>query len=275
MSSIEMWDGVAPAWERHAAFVDEHAADATELMLARADVGPGDTVLDLACGAGGAGLAAARLAGERGRVILTDGSAEMVSAAARRAEHLPQVSAMVVDLAAIDLAHSSFHAALCRHGLMFLEDPAAALRSILELLRPGGRIAAATWDRREANPWMGVVLDAFGAQFNMEFPPPGVRGPFSLDDPAVLTELLTGAGFADVQVEAVPTPMRASSLEDWWTRVPELAGPLAIALAGMEPEVRDAIRERALAAAADVARPGPDGVELDGSILVSSGQRPA
>lgn len=273
MSSIEMWDGVAPAWERHAAFVDGHTAAATEVMLARAEVGPGDAVLDLACGAGGAGLAAVPLVGENGSVFLSDGSPQMVSIAARRAAGLPHVRAAVVDLAAIDLAYRSFDAVLCRHGLMFLEDPPAVLRSTLQLLRLSGRFAAATWDRREANPWLGIVLDAVGAQFNMRFPPPGVRGPFSLDDPDVLASLLGEAGFAEVQVETVSTPMRAASLEDWWDRVPELAGPLAHALAGMEPEARDAIRDRALAAAAERSRTTPDGIELDGSILVASGAR--
>ena len=52
-------------------------------------------------------------------------------------------------------------------------------------------------------------------------------------------------------------------------------GPLAQALAGMEPEVREEIRERALARASGDARRGVDGgVELDGSVLIGWGTRP-
>ena len=40
--------------------------------------------------------------------------------------------------------------------------------------------------------------------------------------------------------------MHAASLDEWWERVPKLAGPLATALAGMEADVRDAIGERAM-----------------------------
>ena len=58
----------------------------------------------------------------------------------------------------------------------------AAVREAVRVLRPGGRYAAMTWDRRKANPWLGLVLDAVGEQFGVPFPPPGIQGPFSLSD---------------------------------------------------------------------------------------------
>jgi hypothetical protein len=39
-----------------------------------------------------------------------------------------------------------------------------------------------TWDRRELNPWLGLVLVAVSDQFGVPFPPPSVRGPFSLEN---------------------------------------------------------------------------------------------
>lgn len=274
MTSIEIWDGAAEGWERHADFVDEQTAAATRRMLALAQIGTGDSVLDLTCGPGGAGIAAAELVGNDGSVVLSDGSARMLAIAARRASSRSNVSTAIVDLAAIDLPSRSFDAAICRHGLMFVEDPAAAIRSVFEILRPGGRLVVATWDRREANPWIGLILDAVSEQFGAPFPPPGVPGPFSIDDPAQLADLFADAAFEDVHVEAIPTPMRSPSLDAWWERVPQLAGPLALALSAMEPKIRDAIRDRALTAGAELARDTADGVELDGSILVGSGRRP-
>jgi hypothetical protein len=144
----------------------------------------------------------------------------------------------------------------------------------MRVLRPGGRYAAMTWDRREANPWLGLVLDAVGEQFGVPFPPPNIAGPFSLGDSVTLTGVFEAGGLEDVQVTSLATPMPAASLEAWWERVPQLAGPLATALAAMEPEVRDAIRRRAMDAAGAVARPTPDGIVLDGSVLIASGRRP-
>ncbi len=132
-----------------------------------------------------------------------------------------------------------------------------------------------TWDQRERNPWLGLVLDAVSDQFGAPFPPPNIRGPFSLDTVDELTGVLNAGGLRDVTVRAVLTPMRAASLDEWWERVPKLAGPLAMALAGMEPEVRKAIADRATQAGAKTATHETDGIAFAGSVLVASGLRPA
>lgn len=270
----DMWDSVAENWQRNADFVDRHLADATAALLSAVEVEAGDAVLELACGPGGAGLAAAALVGESGRVVLADVAPSMVEVAAERAAALPQVSTAVFDLASIDAPDESFDAAISRHGLMFAESPIEGVREAARVLRPGGRYGAITWDSRAANPWLGLILDAVGEQFGVSFPPPSVSGPFSLDDRDQLLSLLADAGLDDASVRSVATPMPAESLEAWWERVPQLAGPLAGALAGMEPDVRDEIRRRALRAGASVARTTEQGIELDGSVLVASGVRP-
>lgn len=268
-----MWNSVASAWERNADFVDAHMADATAAMLDAAQIGAGDEVLDLAAGPGGAGIAAATRTGESGRVVLADVAPAMVEAAARRGAAIPQISTLVCDQSTIDLPDESVDAVICRHGLMFADVPADAVGEARRVLRPGGRYAAVTWDARSANPWLGLVLDAVGEQFGVPFPPPGIAGPFSLDSPDLLTAVLRDGGLADVRVSRVATPMRMPSLETWWERVPELAGPLAAALAGMESSVRDEIRQRALHSGEAAARVIDGGIELDGSVLVGSGRR--
>ena len=158
---------------------------------------------------------------------------------------------------------------------MFVEDPAQTVAEAVRVLRARGRYAVMTWDRREVNPWLGLVLDAVSAQFGVPFPPPNVRGPFSLDSPDVLMSVLQDGGLEDVTVEAVSTPMHAESLEEWWERVPKLAGPLAIALAGMEVDVRDAIGERAMQSGTKAAAIEEDRVVFEGSVLIGSGHKAA
>jgi ubiquinone/menaquinone biosynthesis C-methylase UbiE len=270
----DMWNSVAAAWERNADFVDEHMAGATEALLDAARVTEGDAVLDLATGPGGAGLAAADRVGPAGSVVLADEASEMVAVADRRAAGRRGVSTAVFDQCAIAAADGSFDVAISRHGLMFVEDPTAAVREAVRVLRPGGRYAAMTWDRREANPWLGLILDAVGEQFGVPFPPAGIAGPFSLSDSDGLAAVFENGGLEDVQVSSLATPMTAASLDAWWQRVPQLAGPLAIALNGMEPEIRDEIRQRAVSAGAVAARRAGDGIVLDGSVLIASGRRP-
>jgi SAM-dependent methyltransferase len=191
--------------------------------------------------------------------------------AARRAKAQPQVSTAVFDQSEIAAETGHFDRVISRHGLMFAEDPVGAVHEAARVLRPGGRYAAMTWGPRANNPWLGVILDAVGDQFGVPFPPPNIRGPFSLDDPIVLASALRDGGLTDVQVDTVETPMYAASLEAWWERVPKLAGPLAIALAGMEPDVRDAITRRALGAGANASRREGDQIVFSGAVLVGSG----
>ncbi len=271
----DMWDSVAPGWEANAGFVDKQLALATEALLDAAKIGEGDRVLDLAAGPGGAGLAAAERVGSTGSVVISDVAAEMVAVAARRASAVAQASTAVFDQSTIDFGDATFDAVINRHGLMFVEDPVRTVREAVRVLRPGERFAVMTWDRRQANPWLGLVLDAVGVQFGMPFPPPNVRGPFSLDTRDVLTSVLRDGGLEDVTVEAMSTPMRATSVEEWWERVPKLAGPLAIALAGMETDVRDAIAERAMQSGRKAAAIEGNGIVFEGSVLIGSGHKTA
>jgi SAM-dependent methyltransferase len=269
-----MWNSVAPGWEANAASVDEQLALATETLLDAARIGEGAAVLEVAAGPGGAGLAAAARVGAGGTVLLSDVAGEMVAVAARRASAHPQMSTAVFDQGEIAAESGRFDAVISRHGLMFVEDPVAAAREAARVLRPGGWYAAMTWGPRELNPWLGLILDAVGEQFGVPFPPPGVRGPFSLDDGATLAAVLEDAGLQGVTVQSVATPMHVASLQAWWERVPQLAGPLGSALAGMELDIRQAIAERALEAGAGASRRDGDRIVFAGSVRIGSGQTP-
>src|SRR5271165_5944451 len=270
----EMWNSVAPGWEANAEFVDEHLADATDVLLDAAGITEGDTVLELASGPGGAGLRAAQRVGPQGSIVLSDDAPEMVAVAARRGHGYPQVSTAVFDQSEIIAEDGHFDAVISRHGLMFAKDAVGAVKEATRVLRPRGGFAAMTWGPRSMNPWLGLVLDAVGEQFGVPFPPPNIRGPFSLDNAALLTSVLEGGGLADVQVQAVETPMHAASVQAWWERVPQLAGPLATALAAMEPDVREQIAQRAMNAGAQASHRDGDQIVFSGSVLIASGCAP-
>jgi SAM-dependent methyltransferase len=269
-----MWDSVAPGWEANAEFVDEHLLAATDALLDAAGITEGDAVLELAAGPGGAGLRAAQRVGVKGSIVLSDDAPEMVAVAARRGIGYPQVSTAVFDQSEIIAEDGSFDAVISRHGLMFADDAVGAVSESTRVLCAGGGFAAMTWGPRSTNPWLGLVLDAVGEQFGVPFPPPNIRGPFSLDDAVLLTSVLEEGGLQDVRVQAVETPMHAASVQAWWERVPQLAGPLATALAAMEPDVREQIAQRAMNAGAQASQRDGDQIVFRGSVLIASGRTP-
>jgi SAM-dependent methyltransferase len=251
----EMWQTVAPAWAEHVDYADARGAEAAERMLELTAPEPGEDVLELACGPGGLGLAAAA----RGaRVVLSDIAPRMTAIAAARAVELDlDARTRVLDLERIDEPDASYDVVLCREGLMFAADPAAAAGEIRRVLRPGGRFAIAVWGPRERNPWLSIVFDAAAAELGRPVPPPGIPGPFSL----------SGA-----PVEELPVPLRASSFEEWWERTSALAGPLSMILARLPPAARASLEARVRKAAAPYET--AEGLEFPGLSLLASGRLP-
>src|SRR6266498_1679614 len=268
-----MWASVAPAWGEHADYADARGAAITARMLKLSAPRPGERVLELACGAGGVGIAAAKLVGPAGEVVLSDVAAEMTAIAAARAAALGlgNVGTLTLDLDDIAQPDQAYDVVLCREGLMFALDPARAVRQIRRVLRPGGRLALAVWGPRARNPWLGLVFDAVGAQLGAPVPPPGVPGPFSLDNPDTLARLLADAELADVVVTEVPTPLRDASFDAWWTRTSSLAGPLAKRLVALPENAKRALRARLT----EAVRPyqTPTGLDFPGVSLLAAGRR--
>ena len=268
-----MWSGVAPAWGEHAEYADNRSLELTQRLLERAGITAGQRVLELACGPGGAGLAAARIVGDTGEVVLSDVAPEMVAIAAARAEAHGggNIRTLVLDLEAIDQPDETYDAVVCREGFMFAVDPGRAACEVRRVLRPGGRASLAVRGPRAQNPWLALVFDSVSAELGMEVPPPGVPGPFARSDAAELRTILDAAGFADVLIEEVAAPVRGVGFDEWWRRTRALAGPLASMLAAMAPETGAAVEARLRAAV----RPyeSAAGLDLPGVSLLASGRR--
>ena len=159
-----MWAAVAGAWGEHADVRrrtrrGRHASGCSSCAAPR----PGERVLELACGPGGVGLAAAALVAPGGEVVALRRRRrdDRDRGGARRGARARATCARACSTSSeIDEPDGAYDVVLCREGLMFAPDPARAAREIRRVLRPGGRVALAVWGPRERNPWLALVFDA-------------------------------------------------------------------------------------------------------------------
>lgn len=112
-----------------------------ELAVARSAVKAGDKVLDIGCGTGLLSLKFIRRADCT--VTGVDTSPEMLAVFTGKIKHTPlqkKIMLQVGDAAALPFAKNTFHIAAATVTLHHLKDKAPALRGILKVLKPGGRL---------------------------------------------------------------------------------------------------------------------------------------
>jgi ubiquinone/menaquinone biosynthesis C-methylase UbiE len=178
------------------------------IVVTAAKVKPGDRVLDVACGAGAATLAAAERAGPSGHVVGLDVNPEMLAVARSKPTLIEWVEAPAE---AIPISDASFDAVISQFGLMFFSDKKKALAEMMRVLRPGGAMAIAVCDAVENSPGYGAfarLLDRlFGAEVGDAF-----RAPFALGDADRLRALCEQAGLAGAEVTRHHAEVRFPSI---------------------------------------------------------------
>ena len=157
------------AWNRNAAFWDERMGEgndfvevllwpATERLL---DLGPGERVLDIACGNG---LTSRRMAAAGAKVVAFDFAEEMIAHARERTiEHAERITYLVLDATQEDvmlqLGEGQFDAALCNMALFDMAEIGPLLRALARLLCPGGRFVFSVLHPCFNSPHMAHVAE--------------------------------------------------------------------------------------------------------------------
>ena len=165
------------------------------------------------CWGWGQSIAAAHRVGPGGQVLATDIAPALLEYAAKAAADagLGNVDTLEADGERLDVPEAAFDAAISRVGLIYFPNQQAALGSIRRALRPGGRLSAIVYSTAERNLFFAVPVGIIRRRAQLPPPAAGQPGPFSLGGPGVAEETLARAGFHDIAVEAVPSPLRLPS----------------------------------------------------------------
>jgi ubiquinone/menaquinone biosynthesis C-methylase UbiE len=222
------WDSAAVGWKEWSEFNISADRHISERLVELAGVRSGSRVLDVAAGYGEPALTAARRAGPEGLVVATDISAEMLAFGRERAAAagLGNVDFVESDASSLDFPPASFDAAVSRWGIIFEPDAEAAADRIRRFLKPGGRMAIASWGEPDQVPFLSIPMRTTMERLGVPPLPAGTPGPLSRPTPAAIGGLLEGGGFSDVAVEQGEVTFEFDSPEQFTAYVRAIAAPV-------------------------------------------------
>jgi SAM-dependent methyltransferase len=212
----DQWQAAAEAWYRWSPTLNQWLGKATDRMLEMAGIREGHRVLDIAAGAGEQSITTAKKVGPNGHVLATDISANILEYAKQMAEQegLSNIETKVMDGENLQLEDGTYDAVISRVGLIYFPDQQKALKEMLRVLKPGGKVAAIVYSTPEKNKFFSVPVSIIRNRAKLPPPLPGQPGPFSLGAPGVIENAFTQAGFKNVKSELVDSPLELSSAKE-------------------------------------------------------------
>jgi SAM-dependent methyltransferase len=235
-------------------FMGRYSALLSPQLADLAGVRPGLAVLDVGCGPG----ALTGLLVERGADVAA-AEPEPRYAAACAARH-PSADVRNASAEALPWPDDRFDAAIAQLVVHFLADPVAGVREMARVVRPGGVVAACTWDSGGGM----VLLEVFWAGVAAcGLEPPPERGAQRCGTAGELEDVWRAAGLSEVQVAPLDVESRYADGDRFWAPFTGATGPPGAYLAALAPERQAAVRAACLA---ELDRRGL--VERDGSVRV-------
>jgi len=237
---------VAEVYEKQ--FVPALFADWAPAVADLADLGPGQNVLDVACGTGILARTAADRVGVTGSVTGLDLNPAMLTVAARVRRGIDWQQG---DAQELPFADASFDRVVCQMALMFFPDRAEAVREMARVVHPGGIVTLMTPATLEVQPAWGPFVQVAARHAG-----PDAVGLLSTywaaGDAVELARLLSDAGLEVIATVTREGTARFTSIDQMVTTEVE-STPLAERLT---PQAYQRIRSETREALRRFANPG-------------------
>ena len=170
------WDRVAPLYDAFENTVNRASYEGTALAVGQM-IGPGDEVLECACGTG---AISAAIAPACARLVATDYSEGMLKQARKKLAKPSNVTVEQADITDLRYANDSFDAVVAGNVIHLLPEPGDALKELKRVVRPGGTIIVPTYviPKKWAHTMFLRVISRFGVHFQEHFDPASYRAFF-------------------------------------------------------------------------------------------------
>lgn len=241
----DQWQETADAWFRWSPTLNQWLGNATEKMLNMAGISTGYRVLDIAAGAGEQSITTAKKVGPSGEVLATDISSNILEYALKMSEQndISNIKIKVMDGENLSLEDETFDAVISRVGLIYFPDQQRALKEMLRVLKPGGKVAAIVYSTPEKNKFFSIPVSIIRNRAKLPPPLPGQPGPFSLGAEGIIEKAFEQAGFINVKSELVDSPLQLSSASECLRFEKESFGALHQMMSNLSNVEREAIWE--------------------------------
>jgi ubiquinone/menaquinone biosynthesis C-methylase UbiE len=268
---ISRWSGSAPFWDKHREIIRHMFAPVTKALVEEARIGSGQSVLDVATGPGEPALSIVSLVGTDGKVFGIDPIPDMIAGARREASRLEMknVQFEVAFADQLPFADNSFDAVVSRFGVMFFPSPLAAVREILRVLKPGGKLAFAVWHFAARNPFHCSLSRVIDRYVDPPVVAPDAPDTFRFAAPGKLLEILKQAGVtAPIERLMQFTIEPPISVEDYWTLRLEMS-KIREKISVLSPEQLIELKREALESIAEYST--ERGISLPAEVLIVGG----
>ena len=277
MAQREGWDSVAGGWKEWWVSIEKGSQKLSQRLVELAEIKPGQRVLDIATGIGEPSITAAKVVGTGGHVFATDISRQMLAIAKERATFLRLqdiIEFKETDAENLDLANSSFDAALCRWGLMLFPDLDTVIGKIYSSLVSGGRFAAAVWADATKVPIINLATKIIGSEVQMSVTPLGVPNPFSLSDTNKLENSLARARFRDIHIDTEIVTFEFESGGDYCRYCQAVSASARTALSKVNEERKEDVWRKVAEEAARNYGTANGLIKMDNESICIVGRRP-
>jgi ubiquinone/menaquinone biosynthesis C-methylase UbiE len=241
----DQWQAAAEAWCRWSPTLNKWLGKATEEMLEMACIASGHRVLDIAAGAGEQSITAAKKVGATGYVLATDISSNILDYAKQMAQQagVNNIETKVMDGENLTLEDETFDAVISRVGLIYFPDQQKALKEMLRVLKPGGKIAAIVYSTPEKNKFFSVPASIIRNRAKLPPPLPGQPGPFSLGGEGIIEKAFSQAGFKNVTSKLIDSPLLFPSAKECLQFEKESFGALHQMMSSLSDPEKEAVWE--------------------------------